>query len=122
MIHIIVSCVLALLFLVTGAGKVLGLGYANRQRDLLHVQPRFWRITGILEWAGAVGLVLGIWLPWLGVLAAGCLALFMIAAAFARIRASRRAGTTHGLAIGVITDLFLAVIAAVTAALIAMGR
>ncbi|MES2170821.1 MAG: DoxX family protein [Actinomycetota bacterium] len=122
MIHIIVPAVLALLFVGTGAGKVLGLGYANRQRDLLHVQPRFWRITGILEWAGAAGLIIGIWVPWLGVLAAGCLALFMVAAAFARIRASRLADTTHGLALGVVTDLFLAVIAAVTAALIAMGR
>ncbi len=122
MIHIIVSCVLALLFLVTGAGKVLGLGYADRQRDLLHVEPRFWRITGILEWAGAAGLVVGIWVPWLGVIAAICLAAFMVAAAIARVRASRKAGTTKGLAAGVTADLFLAVIAAVTAALIAMGR
>ncbi|MCU1415246.1 MAG: hypothetical protein JWN80_2586 [Microbacteriaceae bacterium] len=122
MIHIIVSAVLALLFLVTGAGKVLGLGYANKQRDLLHVEPRFWRITGILEWAGAAGLIVGIWVPWLGIAAAVCLALFMVAAAVARIRASRKAGTTKGLVAGVTADLFLAVIAAVTAALIAMGK
>jgi uncharacterized membrane protein YphA (DoxX/SURF4 family) len=122
MVHIIVSCVLALLFLVTGAGKVLGLGYADRQRKALHVGPRFWRIAGVLEWAGAAGLIIGVWLPWLGIVAACCLALFMVAAAFARVRASRKAGTTKGLTAGVATDLFLAVIAAVTAALIAVGR
>jgi uncharacterized membrane protein YphA (DoxX/SURF4 family) len=122
MIHIVVSAVLALLFVVTGAGKVLGLGYANKQRELLHLEPWFWRITGILEWAGAAGLVIGIWVWWLGVIAAICLAALMVAAAIARIRASRKADTTHGLALGVATDLFLAVIAAVTAALISMGR
>ncbi len=121
MVHIIVSIVLAVLFVATGAGKVLGLGYANRQRDLLRVGSAFWRVAGILEWLGALGLIVGIWVNAIGILAAAALALFMVAAALSRVRASRLAGTRKGLVTGVAADIVLAIIAAVTAVLIALG-
>ncbi len=121
MVHIVLSIVLAVLFVATGGGKVLGLGYANKQREQLRVSPAFWRTAGILEWLGAVGLIVGIWVPTLGILAAIGLALFMVGAAVSRLRASRLAGTRKGLAAGFTGDVVLAIIAAVAAALIARG-
>jgi hypothetical protein len=121
MVHIVVSIVLAVLFVATGAGKVLGLGYANTQRDQLRVGATFWRVTGILEWLGALGLVVGIWISAVGVVDAAALTLFMIGAAISRVRASRLAGSTKGLASGVTIDVVLAVITAATAVLIVLG-
>jgi hypothetical protein len=121
MVHIVVSIVLAVLFVATGAGKVLGLGYANTQRDQLRVSATFWRVAGILEWLGALGLVAGIWIPVLGIVAAAALTLFMIGAASSRVRASRLADSTKGLAAGVTIDIVLAVIAVATAVLIVLG-
>ena len=122
MIHVIASIVLAVLYVGTGAGKVLGLAYATKQQKAIRVSPLFWRITGSLEWLGAVGLVVGIWVRPIGVAAASGLALFMIGAAVARIRASRLWGNNRGLASGVTIDLVLFVVCAATAVLIALGR
>jgi uncharacterized membrane protein YphA (DoxX/SURF4 family) len=121
-IHVIASVVLAVLYVATGAGKVLGLGYAKKQQKAIRVSPLFWRITGSLEWLGAVGLVVGIWVRPIGVAAASGLALFMIGAAVARIRASRLWGNTRGLASGVTIDLVLFLVCVATAVLIALGR
>jgi uncharacterized membrane protein YphA (DoxX/SURF4 family) len=120
-IHVVASIVLAVLYVGTGAGKVLGLGYARKQQKAIRVSPLFWRITGSLEWLGAVGLVVGLWVRPIGVAAASGLALFMIGAAVARIRASRLWGNTRGLASGVAIDLVLFLVCAATAVLIALG-
>jgi uncharacterized membrane protein YphA (DoxX/SURF4 family) len=120
-IHVIASVVLAVLYVGTGAGKVLGLAYARKQQKAIRVSPLFWRITGSLEWLGAVGLVVGIWVRPIGVAAASGLALFMIGAAVARIRASRLWGNTRGLAGGVTIDLVLFVVCGATAVLIALA-
>ena len=122
MFHIILSAVLALLFLLTGAGKVLGLTFANQNRDRLGVHPTFWRVTGLLEWAGAVGLVVGIWWWPLGVAAACGLALLMLGAIGSRVRA-HRAKPTPGRAfvLTVAGDAVVFVLAVVTAVLIARG-
>ena len=56
-----------------------------------------------------------------GIVAAAALTLFMIGAASSRVRASRLAGSTKGLAAGVTIDIVLAVIAAATAVLIVLG-
>jgi len=41
----------------------------------------------VLELLGAVGLVVGIWLPWLGVLSAVCLTLYFLGALVVQVRA-----------------------------------
>lgn len=41
----------------------------------------------VLELLGAAGLVVGIWLPWLGVLSAACLTLYFLGAVIAQVRA-----------------------------------
>jgi uncharacterized membrane protein YphA (DoxX/SURF4 family) len=120
--HEILSIALALLFLLTGAGKVLGLAFANQNRDRLGVHPTFWRVTGLLEWAGAVGLVGGIWWWPLGFAAACGLAVLMLGAIVSRVRAHRvkpTAGRTFALT--VTGDAVVFVLAVVTAVLIARG-
>ena len=120
--HVIFSVVLTLLFLLTGAGKVLGLAFANQNRDRLGVHPTFWRVTGVLEWAGAVGLIAGIWW-WPIALAAACgLALLMLGAIASRVRAHRMhpaPGRTFALTIA--GDAVVFVLAVLTAVLIARG-
>lgn len=122
MVHIVLSAVLAALFIATGAGKVLGLGYANKLRDDLHVASNFWRITGVLEWAGAAGLIIGIWNPALGTIAAFALACLMLGAAVTRLRSSRISGSTTGLAQGLAADLGIAVVVGITCVLIYTGK
>jgi len=43
----------------------------------------------VLELLGAAGLVLGIWLPQLGALAAACLTLYFLGAVIAHLRAKQ---------------------------------
>ena len=123
--HVILSVVLALLFLLTGSGKVLGLAFANRNRERLDVSPTFWRITGVLEWAGAVGLIAGVWVPALGVAAAVGLGVLMVGAVVARLRAALRTGQPireiRGLDRAVSLDVLVLALAAITAVLIVRG-
>lgn len=121
--HVILSAVLAAFYLATGAGKVLGLAYAQKQQRAMRVSPAFWRLTGSLEWLGALGLIVGIWVPWIGLAAAIGLALFMIGAAVARVRAARLSGKfpPGALAKGVALDAVVFVVVAVLAILIARG-
>jgi uncharacterized membrane protein YphA (DoxX/SURF4 family) len=123
--HIILSVVLALLFLATGSGKVLGLAFANRNRDALEVSPLFWRFTGALEWAGAGGLVIGIWLPPLGVTAAVGLGVLMVGAIVVRIRAALLSGQPlreiHGLDRAVSLDVVVLALAVIEVVLIVRG-
>jgi uncharacterized membrane protein YphA (DoxX/SURF4 family) len=84
--RVIISIVLALMLLVTGGGKVVGLKYANGNRESLGVHPVFWRVIGILELAAAVGLVWGIWFVPFGLAAAVGVALLMLGAVGFRIR------------------------------------
>ena len=120
--HVILSIVLALLFVLTGAGKVLGLAFANQNRDRLGVHPTFWRVTGLLEWAGAVGLIAGIWWWPIGLAAACGLALLMLGAIASRVRAHRtRPAPGRTFALTVTGDVVVFVLAVVTAVLIARG-
>jgi hypothetical protein len=43
-------------------------------------------LTGSLEVLGALGLIVGQWIPWIGFLAAGGLSLLMLCGLFVRIR------------------------------------
>lgn len=123
--HIILSSALALLFLVTGAGKVLGLAFAERNRDELEVPPGFWRLVGVLEWAGVIGLILGNWAPAIGLAAAIGLGLLMVGAVVARFRAALRSGQPireiRGLDRAVSLDVAVLALAVITAVLIIRG-
>ena len=106
--RIILSVVLALLLLVTGGGKVLGLPYAHANREKLSVHPVFWRVIGVLELAAVVGLVWGIWFVPFGLAASIGVALLMMGAFVFRLRTKDRAVVRQGIA-----DIVLLVLAVV---------
>lgn len=48
--------------------------------------PRLRYVTGSLEVLGALGLIVGQWMPWIGFLAAAGLSVLMLCGVFVRIR------------------------------------
>ncbi|OLE23313.1 MAG: hypothetical protein AUG44_22480 [Actinobacteria bacterium 13_1_20CM_3_71_11] len=82
----ILTVVLVLVFVASGGMKVLGLPYSERNRDRFGISPSLWRAVGVLELAGAVGLLAGIAVAVLGVAAGVGLALLMVGATATRLR------------------------------------
>ena len=83
---IVVQVVLGLLFLVIGSMTVAGrkLFVENFRR---FGYPQWFRIvTGSLEVLGGIGLLIGIWLPWLAALASAGLTLVMLGAFLTEVR------------------------------------
>lgn len=76
----LLAVALAFVFVTTGLPKVTLAPGALRTLGRIGVPPAIVRLAGVTETAGAVGLVAGIWVPWLGVLAASLLAVQMVAA------------------------------------------
>jgi uncharacterized membrane protein YphA (DoxX/SURF4 family) len=119
MAHIILSIVLAALFVATGTPKIVGLPFSLKGRDALDLPAWFWRLTGSLEVLGGIGLLVGIWFEPLQLVAASALALFMLAAASARIRGVQRAGVRLAKARnGVLLDLVVFVVLVIEVVLI----
>lgn len=85
---IVVTVLLAVLFLYTGLPKVLGAARSLAFRDHLGVPPSQWRLIGLLELAAVAGLLLGFALPALGLAAAAGLLILTAGA----IATHRRAG------------------------------
>ena len=82
----ILTVVLVLVFVASGGMKVLGLPYSERNRDRFGISPSLWRAVGVLELAGAVGLLAGIAVAALGVAAGVGLAVLMVGATATRLR------------------------------------
>ena len=83
---IIVQVVLGLLFVGIGSMTVAGrkMFVENFRR---FGYPRWFRIvTGSLEVLGGIGLLIGIWLPWLAALASAGLILVMLGAVVTEVR------------------------------------
>ena len=83
---IIVQVVLGLLFVSIGSMTVAGrkMFVENFRR---FGYPQWFRVvTGSLEILGGLGLLTGIWLPWLAALASAGLTLVMLGAVFTEIR------------------------------------
>ena len=83
---IIVQGVLGLLFLAIGSMTVAGrkMFVENFRR---FGYPQWFRVaTGSLEVLGGLGLLIGIWLPWLAGLASAGLILVMLGAVFTEVR------------------------------------
>ena len=83
---IIVQVVLGLLFLGIGSMTVAGrkMFVENFRR---FGYPQWFRVvTGCLEVLGGLGLLIGIWLPWLSALASAGLILVMLGAVFTQVR------------------------------------
>lgn len=76
----LLAIALAFVFATTGLPKVALTPAAQRMFGRIGVPPALIRLTGVTEILGAVGLVVGIWVVWVGVLAAALLGVQMTAA------------------------------------------
>ncbi|MFD1548024.1 DoxX family protein [Nonomuraea guangzhouensis] len=85
---IVLSILLGLLFIGTGGVKVLSLPQSLAIRDHLGLPPRLWRLIGVCESAGGVGLLAGLAVPLFGVAASMGLVMLMAGAIISRIRVS----------------------------------
>jgi len=83
---IIVQVVLGLLFVLIGSMTVAGMKmFVENFRRFGY--PQWFRIvTGSLEVLGGIGLLIGIWLPWLAELASAGLTLVMLGAFLTEVR------------------------------------
>ncbi len=83
---IVIQVVLGLLFLVIGSMALVG------KKELVEAfrhfgYPQWFRVvTGSLEVLGGLGLIIGIWVPWLAALASTGLALVMLGAILTHVR------------------------------------
>ena len=84
---VVVSALLAPAFFVSGGMKVAGAKQSLQIRDQLRVAAGLWVLIGALELAGATGLLVGLWVPAIGVAAAVGLGLLMAGAIGAHLRA-----------------------------------
>lgn len=84
---VFVSVVLALLFLGTAAGKLTGYAASVTIRDHLAIPAVRWQQIGLLEVAGAVGVLIGLALRPLGIAAAAGLVLLSLGAIATHVRA-----------------------------------
>jgi uncharacterized membrane protein YphA (DoxX/SURF4 family) len=76
----IIMIVTAAGFALAGYQKVAGGPKQDRDAANLGVEPGAWRLIGWAELLAALGLLIGLWLSWLGVVTAVCL-LVLIAGA-----------------------------------------
>ena len=76
----VLASVVGLLFICTGAVKLVGVPFSLEMRDHLDVSVQLWRIIGTLEILGGMGVIVGIaWEP-LQILAYAGLAALMLGA------------------------------------------
>jgi hypothetical protein len=105
-----VTIVLALLFTFSSSIKLLGATQSLEIRDHLGVTPGLWRVIGVLELAGVVGVLVGLaWAP-IGVAAAVGLALLSVGAVVFHIRASDGFTKTAPAVLGIVLAVATAVL------------
>jgi uncharacterized membrane protein YphA (DoxX/SURF4 family) len=113
MLLTILAIVVAATFVFTGGIKLFNVPASLRVRDSLDVPPGLWRVIGVLEWLGAVGVVIGLAYRPLGLLASIALAALLVGAMITRLRAARRQGRSE--AVGLAGDAATLILAIVTA-------
>jgi hypothetical protein len=107
---VVATFLLAALFAFAGSIKVLGVPQSLAIRDHLGISPTVWRVIGLLELAGVVGVLAGLaWQP-LGIAAAVGLALLSVGAVASHVRASDGAGQSVPAAIGLVLAVATAVL------------
>jgi hypothetical protein len=108
----VLPIVVGVLFIITGGVKVLGVRQSLEIRDHFGMSPTTWRIVGVLEMSGGVGVLVGTQVGALGVLAAAGLAALMIGAIVSRLKVRDPiyavAGDVVVLALAVTTAVVLA--------------
>lgn len=86
-IRIVLSVLLALLLAATGGGKLAGAASSVAIRDSLQVSASRWKAIGLFEYAIAVALVVGLWLPAVGIAGAVGVVVLMVGAIVTRVSA-----------------------------------
>jgi hypothetical protein len=94
------SIALALLFLAAAAGKFTGM--TDEMRDHLGIPGARWRAIGVLEFAGVVGVLVGIEVEELGIAAAAGLWLTSLAAIATHIKVGDPPKALVGAALGLV--------------------
>jgi hypothetical protein len=97
---VIVTILLMALFGFASAIKLLGVRQSLEIRDHLGISATNWRGIGLLELAGVIGVLAGLWWSPLGIAAAAGLALLSVGAIVSHVRASDRADQLIPAAIG----------------------
>jgi hypothetical protein len=85
-VTVVVTGLLAALFLPTGAMKLAGVAQSLQMRDELGLPARSWAMIGALEVAGAAGALLGLAVRELGIAATGGLVLLSVGAIATHVR------------------------------------
>lgn len=112
---IVLSVLLALVFLVAGSAKLAGHGLMLASADHLGIPRTAYRLIGVADVAGALGLAIGLWTPVLGMAAAAGLVLLTICAVAVHIRAGDTAKDYSPPAVlGVLAGVTLALHLAIT--------
>jgi hypothetical protein len=107
---VVVTLLLAALFIFSASIKLLGVSQSLAIRDHLGVQPGQWRLIGALELAGVAGVLVGLVWPPVGIAAASGLALLSIGAIAFHIRASDRAVDVAPAVVGLVLAAATAVL------------
>jgi hypothetical protein len=84
---VVITGLLAALFMSTAAMKLAGVTQSLAIRDHLGVAAPTWRLIGVLELAGASGALLGLAVPQLGIAACAGLVLTSLGAISTHLRA-----------------------------------
>lgn len=82
----VLPVIVGVLFVITGGVKVLGVRQSLEIRDHFNMSPTLWRVVGVLETAGGVGVLVGTRVEVLGLLAAIGLSALMVGAVLSRLR------------------------------------
>lgn len=91
---IVVAAVLVVGSVASGCGKLTRQPPIVEVLTRVGVAPARIPLLGILQILGAIGVVLGIWVPVLGVVSALCLTLYYLGAVFAHLRIKDTAAGT----------------------------
>jgi uncharacterized membrane protein YphA (DoxX/SURF4 family) len=88
--YVVVAAILSVILVVSGIGKLTGAAQVMRTLTNVGVPARLVPVLAALEFAGAVGLVVGIWVWPLGVAAAVAVILYFVGAVISHLRAHDR--------------------------------
>jgi hypothetical protein len=107
---IVVTVLLAALFTFSSAIKLLSVPRSLAIRDHLGISASLWRLIGVLELAGVIGVAVGLRLAPLGVAAAIGLALLSVGAIVSHVRAADSVVDTAPAVIGLVLAVAVAVL------------
>jgi hypothetical protein len=109
---VIVTICLAGLFAFASAIKLLGVKQSLAIRDHLGISPSLWRVIGVLELAGVIGVLVGLaWSP-IGIAAAAGLTLLSVGAVISHLRNSDSLADTAPAVVGILLAVTTAVMLA----------